>query len=1295
MANPPRHPRPQRREEDMFTNVVHDSGPTSPAPSTVTTPDPFPTNPIESNDNSQPSTVLPPPNNDQQQPSPIPSTSSSILNDNDDEVLPTTLTTLIPVTTVTQPDTTFTSFSESVYTSIPFPSEFSATPSGFQPRPINTTPASQDDPSVLVQTCAGSGLDAAANGVLAALIVPGLIGLLLWITFAMLRPRFRQVYALREWFVQESVRSKHLGSSFLAWLFPPVPLVPAVPEDVSDAGRSAATDAKLFPSDEQLSQRALFVALLIAFGWSVLALGGALPLYLIGTPCNAEVPSPAKHTGGYSTLLDLSLLRLLRLIDNQEVSILSTSKIVPRALEDDDFKTRTRVIVLTVLAIVLGVLPMLWKILKEFNRVAAYRKRWLQVKCENLDLGWLPVSKAPGFAQWGENQFKDYLVNVGLSTHLNDAAKSRTRRDGRSRRREEEQPLTDEDTEIDIHSLFSITDTERLAVMIEERDEILENLEIAETKYISSFRVTTPDPSILDFVPPPPPDPSRPYISRPLPLAPQRRSRYKRAPNRAYGASSFVAPSSFYKLRGLQGVSGGRFTDSGVHVGLERDGELGPVSETGSWLPPIPDPRYYGPNYAPFEEQLVDEHGMRLIPEEQNGVNGTEEGWVDLIKETPDNDWGSDFNGTPPGTSARRPRPPKESVPSSRRETFPLRSREPTADDPQPVPPPHLRLQPTQPFVRPLDGVNFDDLGEVYAAITSWRSQLKQINNDIAAIQAENYENIANGHTVKGWLMVGKGIRHIPGVELIEGRAKEDIRWDVLQNQRSWMDSAVLWAIIIVVMALLAAGLTAAAGLSLAMAPDFAHYLPFLGSLFSTHPIVAGIATVFAPAVVATIFIIIALLLINWSAKIHGSVSVSGNHLLVFKITFFAMTFVGTVWLVAIGALLYSMESLSTEQDQTKSLANGSIYMSVLALALVINVAIIFPACLLLQPFRLWRVVRSERESITPRQRFRATFPRTYNPSYAMGACILAIVFASTFALIFPLIAPAVVVFLLLTLIAHRYLVGYVYVQTHSQTGGLLQLWLLKRFGTLLSFQPILLGLIFLSREIWIEGGVLVGTGVFVIVFVESYCAWKTRLPGFRSLSPATRNSVELFMGGADTYLIPHPPMEQIRQAASSSNDDSTTIDGTRPDHIRPNINTRRDGMRNRGSFASVLDMMSRTLAVVPSSSGFRAAVPLDTENLNDLTATERAARTHPDAPPRLPPLPFTEHADEVGGILYAPELVAPPPIIWLPNDSAGVARSEAEDLQKYHDLQVTLDVRAHEDVLLRRSTSLRRRPTS
>ncbi|KIM47616.1 hypothetical protein M413DRAFT_439287 [Hebeloma cylindrosporum] len=1236
-----------------------------------------------------PSSSTDPPTNPPQQPSSIQFPSSS-LSDSSTIPGPLVFTTTFPVTTVTQPTTTFTSFTESIVTQ--YPSSSASTLSNS----ISSTASAALSTQSLIQSrtgalCPGDGFDSAAAGIIATVLIPTAIGLILWLIFAILRPRFRQVYALREWFLHQELRPRPLGSSFFAFLFPKVPLVPPVPSDVSDAGRSIAQDSKLFPSDEELSQRALWIALTMALGWSFLALAGALPLYLINTPCNASYPPSSTYSGGYSTLTDLSLLRLLRLIQSGNINSSNISTNERRAIisDSDPYHSRIRVIVLTILVVLLGVLPALIKILREFNRVVAYRRRWLEVKCEGKDLGWLSARKAPGFATWGEKQFKDYLVKIGLSSSLGDAAKRNGNGGGarprngerRIRRREEEQqplnrPEETNTAEVDVQSLFSICDTHKLALLIDERDEILENLEISETKYISSFRVTTPDPSILDFVPPPPPaDPSRPYIRRPLPLSPQqRRTRPKRHMNRAFAASSlapgsFIAPSSYYKLRGVQGISGGRFADTGVdrhqslsesinsrvigsrfmevnrnsvaygrlplgsHVAVEKSGELGPTTGHGSWLPPIPDPRLFGPNYGLTSHDNiteVDEHGV-VQP-----IAEYEEEWIDVSTDGPDN-LETDYNGIPPDqagpSSFRRPRPPKtDTAPSTRQESFPRRMS--YRADPGSVPPPHLRLQPSQPFVRPMDGLGYEDLGHVYAEITQWRSRLKIINAEIADTQRDSYNDIASGASINGWLIIGRGLRFIPGVEIIEGRAKEDIRWDVLQNERGWLDTTVMWAVVAVVSVVLAAVLTAAAGLSLAPAPDVAHYLPFLQHLVTTETIAAGIATVLAPAVAATVFILLGLAAIHWVAAIHGSVSISGNQLLIFKITFFVLTAVGALWLIAIGAILFSMQALNTDSKPTMSVANGAVYMSILALALILNVAIIFPACLVLQPFRLWRVIRAEKHAVTPRQRFRAVYPRTYNPSFATGACILAIVFASTFALIFPLIAPAVVVLLLLTLIAHRFLVGYVYARTHSQTGGLMHIWLLRRFGTVLSFQPILLRLIFMTLKFWIEGGILVGSGVFVIVFVETYTNWKTRLPGRQSLSPITQNSLDTFASGADRYL----------------NHETDTVNGD---------------------------------SSIPGG-----AVPLQTDTLDDLTATERAARTHPDAPPHLPPLPFTDHAEEMAGILYAPELIAPPPIIWLPNDSAGVARSEAVDLQKYHDLQVTLDVRATEDVMPTRSSS-------
>jgi hypothetical protein len=104
-----------------------------------------------------------------------------------------------------------------------------------------------------------------------------------------------------------------------------------------------------------------------------------------------------------------------------------------------------------------------------------------------------------------------------------------------------------------------------------------------------------------------------------------------------------------------------------------------------------------------------------------------------------------------------------------------------------------------------MDGLGYEDLGHVYAEITQWRSRLKIINAEIADTQRDSYNDIASGTGINGWLIIGRGLRFIPGVQIIEGRAKEDIRWDVLQNERSWLDTSVMWAVVAVVTVILAA----------------------------------------------------------------------------------------------------------------------------------------------------------------------------------------------------------------------------------------------------------------------------------------------------------------------------------------------------------------------------------------------------------------------------------------------------------------------------------------------------------
>ena len=75
--------------------------------------------------------------------------------------------------------------------------------------------------------------------------------------------------------------------------------------------------------------------------------------------------------------------------------------------------------------------------------------------------------------------------------------------------------------QIDTHTFYN-SDTSLLAQLIEERDHILDNLEVAEARYIASFRLSTPEPSVAEL--PVPPDPEdensiKRQISRPRALA--------------------------------------------------------------------------------------------------------------------------------------------------------------------------------------------------------------------------------------------------------------------------------------------------------------------------------------------------------------------------------------------------------------------------------------------------------------------------------------------------------------------------------------------------------------------------------------------------------------------------------------------------------------------------------------------------------------------------------------------------------------------------------------------------------
>jgi hypothetical protein len=100
-------------------------------------------------------------------------------------------------------------------------------------------------------------------------------------------------------------------------------------------------------------------------------------------------------------------------------------------------------------------------------------------------------------------------------------------------------------------------------------------------------------------------------------------------------------------------------------------------------------------------------------------------------------------------------------------------------------------------------------------------------------------------------------------------------------------------------------------------------------------------------------------------------VSVSIGQLNMFKLTFFVLTTAAVIWIVLAGALVFALPAFKSHGQRPKTVADGTIYLAGFALTLVLNVAIIFPGLMLLQPGRLWYVMRLYKRSVTPRQRFR------------------------------------------------------------------------------------------------------------------------------------------------------------------------------------------------------------------------------------------------------------------------------------------------------------------------------------
>lgn len=221
-------------------------------------------------------------------------------------------------------------------------------------------------------------------------------------------------------------------------------------------------------------------------------------------------------------------------------------------------------------------------------------------------------------------------------------------------------------------------------------------------------------------------------------------------------------------------------------------------------------------------------------------------------------------------------------------------------------------------------------------------------------------------------------------------------------------------------------------------------------------------------------------------------------------------------------------------------------------------------------------------------------------------------------------------------------MVDYVLVERVGYSAASIGLWTIRRFGWVLGTQPALFGLIMLSRREWALGGASLGIAVITIVVSEILTSRRYRQSKKTRLSSGTRVALDKID-------------REIRQTDKESL-------------------TSGPSLRTRVSDSSIL---RRVAALLPGYSRLPrdCPIPLCTEEVDDLFYTEKASFARPaftkDHSDRQF---FYDPTESIRGLVYPSAMLAPVPVVWLPNDQSGVATSEAADLESYHGLMAIVD---------------------
>lgn len=273
------------------------------------------------------------------------------------------------------------------------------------------------------------------------------------------------------------------------------------------------------------------------------------------------------------------------------------------------------------------------------------------------------------------------------------------------------------------------------------------------------------------------------------------------------------------------------------------------------------------------------------------------------------------------------------------------------------------------------------------------------------------------------------------------------------------------------------------------------------------------------------------------------------------------------------------------------------------------------------------------------------------------ATCVFFIALSFPLLPLFPLIGLPALLFLGLLFLACRFLATYTDCNLHGSPGGQVAIGLLWILGWTLCLQPLLLGLVLLSRREWRIGGASVGVAVAGLIVFEVLVRSKCRR---RRLEREDLDRMHSFA-------------QRLKKQTVELVDDGTP----EPESDLPAS----DNIRRRSN-ATIFELMSDLL--IPSERRrSRGPLPLQTEHIDHLLEPYRANLAHPDIHQNaheLPPLSLrsTDGFDMVRyqaeHTMYPVELIMPAPVVWLPDDKVDIGKQEVEDLIRFYRLPAMLD---------------------